>query len=82
MSKKQEDALGEEPRPHHHREEDQHSIIQPIIDDLKGETKTVYPSEGELGAPNPSGPGHPPQPAELDQNSGGGYNSDGTYPQT
>ena len=24
----------------------------------------------------------PPQPARLDQDAGGGYNADGTYPQT
>jgi hypothetical protein len=58
------------------------SVIQPIIDDLKGQTKTVYPPEDELGAPDPAGPGHPPQPAELDQDSGSGYNDDGTDPQT
>jgi hypothetical protein len=57
------------------------SIIQPIIDDLKGQTKTYYPSDDELGAPNPAGPGHPPQPADLDQDPGGDDNPEGTIPQ-
>jgi hypothetical protein len=66
------------------------SIIQPIIDDLKrddlkgddlkGAISTQPPKE-DLVAP-PRGPLHPPQPAELDQDPGGGYNPDGTYPQT
>jgi hypothetical protein len=56
------------------------SIIQPIIDDLKGHTPPELPKE-DLVAP-PRGPLHPPQPAELDQDPGGGYNPDGTYPQT
>jgi hypothetical protein len=50
------------------------------MDDLKGQTR--LPAEDEVGAPEPAGPGHPPQPAELDQDPGGGYNPDGTYPQT
>jgi hypothetical protein len=56
------------------------SIIQPIMDDLKGTTSTQLPKE-DLVAP-PRGPLHPPQPAELAQDPGGGYNPDGTYPQT
>jgi hypothetical protein len=56
------------------------SIIQPIIDDLKGTTSTEFPKEDEVAPPR--GPSHPPQPAELDQDPGGGYNPDGTYPQT
>jgi hypothetical protein len=48
------------------------SIIQPIIDDLK---KVHEPK-----APAP--PKAPPKPAELDQDAGGGYNPDHTYPQT
>jgi len=70
----------EETSPHPEREKRQ-SIIEPLIADLKNETTTIYPSEDELGAPNPPGPGHPPQPAELDQDAGSGYNPDGTYPQ-
>lgn len=39
------------------------SIIQPMIDELKG-THTHKRKE-DLGAPSPPGPGNPPQPAEL-----------------
>lgn len=63
----------EEPRP-------QPSIIQPIIDDLKGHASTQFPQADEVAPPR--GPVHPPQPAELDQDPGGGYNPDGTHPQT
>ena len=56
------------------------SIIQPIMDDLKEHTSTELPREDEVAPPR--GPLHPPQPAELDQDAGGGYNPDGTYPQT
>jgi hypothetical protein len=55
------------------------SIIQPIIDDLKGKTAIQQPLADETAPPH--GPVHPPQPAELDQDSGGGYNPDHTYPQ-
>jgi hypothetical protein len=58
--------------------EQRKSIVQPMIDELKG---TTPPPTGDETAP-PRGPLHPPQPAELDQDSGGGYNPDGTYPQT
>jgi hypothetical protein len=56
----------------------QKSIIQPIIDDLKRKPTTHFPAENEVAPPNPC----EPQPAELDQDQGGGYNPDGTYPQT
>ncbi len=56
------------------------SIIQPIIDDLKGKNPTQQPTEDEVAPP--PGPIHPPQPAELDQDPGGGYNANRTYPQT
>lgn len=56
------------------------SIIQPIIDDLKGKNPTRQPTEDEVAPLR--GPLHPPQPAELDQDPGAGYNPDGTYPQT
>jgi hypothetical protein len=56
------------------------SIIQPIIDDLNQKHPTQQP-EADEAAP-PQGPLHPPQPARLDQDAGGGYNKDGTYPQT
>jgi len=52
-------------------------IVQPMIDELLPRHR---PSDIE--PPSPSGPGHPPQPAELDQDAGGGYNPDGTFPQT
>lgn len=54
------------------------SILQPIMDGLKGTTQ--LPTADEVAPPR--GPLHPPQPAELDQDAGGGYNPDGTYPQT
>ena len=66
----------------HPQQEKRQSIVEPLIADLKKETATIYSSEDELGAPNPPGPGHPPQPAELDQDAGSGYNPDGTDPQT
>ena len=56
----------------------QKSIIQPIIDDLKRKPTTHFPAENEVAPPNPC----EPQPAELDQDQCGGYNPDGTYPQT
>jgi hypothetical protein len=57
------------------------SILQPIMDDLKGRmSPPQVPTEDEVAPPR--GPLHPPQPAELDQDPGGGYNPDGTYPQT
>jgi hypothetical protein len=56
------------------------SILEPIMHDLKGQTR--LPTEDELDVPEPASPGLPPQPAELDQDPGGGYNPDGTYPQT
>jgi hypothetical protein len=81
----------ETPHSHKHPHQDPHpvgpgpaaedaSILKPIMDDLKGTTH--FPKEDEVGAPDPAGPGNPPQPAELDQDPGGGYNPDGTYPQT
>jgi len=47
------------------------NIVQPMIDEMKELQK---PRETAL-------PGAPEQPAELDQDAGGGYNPDGTYPQ-
>jgi hypothetical protein len=55
---------------------DQPPIVQPMIDELKGSQQP----ENDQKAP-PEGPIHPPQPAELDQDPGGGYNPDDTYPQ-
>ena len=47
-------------------------IVKPIIDDLK-----------KTHLPKPATPlGKEPIPAESDQDAGGGYNPNGTYPQT
>lgn len=47
-------------------------IIRPIIEALK-----------KIHQPRPvAQPKHPLQPAELDQDAGGGYNPDRTYPQS
>ncbi len=54
------------------------SILKPLLEGLTGTTQP--PTEDEVAPPR--GPLHPPQPAELDQDPGGGYNPDGTYPQT
>ena len=56
--------------------ENPQGIIQPMIDGLKAPP----PVTPENQAP-PRGPLHPPQPAELDQDAGGGYNPDHTIPQ-
>lgn len=48
--------------------------VQPIIDEV---TEMQKPKEPGTKAPAP-----PPEPAELDQDPGGGYNPDHTYPQT
>ncbi|HTW64960.1 MAG TPA: hypothetical protein VME17_10110 [Bryobacteraceae bacterium] len=76
MSKHSEHEHPHDPEPH--EPETPPSIIQPMIDELKGTTR--FPKEDEVAPPR--GPVHPPQPAELDQDPGGGYNPDGTYPQT
>ena len=53
-------------------------IVQPMIDELTG--KQVKPEVA--GTENPPRPLSPPQPAEQDQDAGGGYNPDHTDPQT
>jgi hypothetical protein len=57
-------------------------IVQPMIDELLQHPKDA---PVPLGAP-PRGPVHPrepkEEPAELDQDPGGGYNPGGTFPQT
>jgi hypothetical protein len=85
VSKNPEQHHSEPHHPEPHEPQPQPSIIQPIIDDLKGKNPTQQPTEDETAPPR--GPLHPPQPAspqpaELDQDPGGGYNPDGTYPQT
>jgi hypothetical protein len=52
--------------------------IQPLIDEV---TKSQQPKESVSTPPKPP-PQVPPQPAELDQDPGGGYNPDHTVPQT
>lgn len=52
----------------------QKKIVQPMIDEMKA---TKKPSES--AKPPDEGP---LKPSELDQDAGGGYNSDGTDPQT
>jgi len=52
------------------------SAVKPIIDELTGQPRPSGSVPG--GVPKPPAP----QPAELDQDAGGGYNPDHTYPQT
>jgi len=47
--------------------------VQPMIDEV---TKSKKTKDGEKTPPQPL------QPAEEDQDAGGGYNPDHTYPQT
>jgi hypothetical protein len=54
------------------------NIVQPMIDEMKELQK---PKNSEVKLPDSQLIG-PEQPAELDQDAGGGYNPDGTYPQT
>ena len=49
-------------------------IVQPIVDEVAGQHQ---PPE-RANTPPPK----PPQPAEEDQDPGGGYNPNHTYPQT
>jgi hypothetical protein len=53
-------------------------IVPPLIDEM---TKSQQPKESVSAPPKPP-PQAPPQPAELDQDPGGGYNPDHTIPQT
>ena len=52
------------------------SPVKPIIDELTGQPRPGNSVPGGV----PRSP--KPQPAELDQDAGGGYNPDHTYPQT
>ena len=54
-------------------EKQEKPIVQPLIDEL---TQRQKPKE-----PASQAPAQPPKPAELDQDAGGGYNPDHTYPQ-
>jgi hypothetical protein len=80
VSKKPTEAPSDAPQKHPKADpaRDAASILKPIMDGLKGTTE--LPSADEVAPPR--GPLHPPEPAELDQDPGGGYNPDGTYPQT
>ena len=51
------------------------NIVQPMIDEMKEQQKPKEPA----AKPPQEGP---LKPAELDQDSGGGYNPDHTLPQT
>jgi hypothetical protein len=51
------------------------SVVKPIIDELTGQPRPPDSVPGGV----PKAP--KPQPAELDQDPGGGYNPDHTYPQ-
>lgn len=56
--------------------------VQPLIDEV---TESQKPKESDAKppqAPPQTPPQEPPQPAELDQDPGGGFNPDHTYPQT
>lgn len=50
-------------------------IVQPMIDEIKERQKPKEP----IAQPPKDGP---LAPAELDQDSGGGYNSNHTFPQS
>jgi len=52
--------------------------VQPLIDEI---TISQQPKES-VSTPPKSPPQAPPQPAELDQDPGGGYNPDHTIPQS
>jgi hypothetical protein len=75
--KEKHDQEHPENKPEEQKGPPDQGIVQPMIDEL---LPRRLPSNIE--PPSPSGPGHPPQPAELDQDAGGGYNPDGTFPQT
>jgi len=83
MEKQPEKHSGEKHEPaksgHDKPAEAPPGIVQPMIDELRYPKDAPQPPK----AP-PRGPVHPPQPeaAELDQDPGGGYNPDGTFPQT
>ena len=52
----------------------QKKIVQPMIDELKEKQK--QPKDTGVAGEKPL------EPAELDQDAGSGYNTDGTFPQT
>lgn len=66
----------EPPKPEQGPPQESHEIVQPMIDEMKSPPPASPVEQGP-----PRGPVHPPQPAELDQDAGGGYNRDHTIPQ-
>ena len=58
--------------PQPEKPEEDRGILQPLVDDM-----TPKPQLGKT----PTSPPRPPQPAEQDQDAGGGYNPDHTIPQ-
>jgi hypothetical protein len=62
-------------RPEQEKPEQDPGILQPLIDEM---TKPKPAPEPVKRMPPPS---HPPEPAEQDQDAGGGYNPDHTIPQ-
>ena len=67
----------QEPKPAQKPAQKSSRIVQPMIDELLRHPKDA--PEGTQAPPR--GPVHPPEPSELDQDAGGGYNPDGTFPQ-
>ncbi len=57
-------------------------IVQPMIDELRCPKDAPTPPQGPPRRPvHPPEPEDSPEPAELDQDPGGGYNPDHTFPQ-
>ncbi len=63
-------------QPEKNNPETSPGIVQPMIDELRHPKDQTPPPP----AP-PPGPVHPPEPAEQDQDPGGGFNADHTIPQ-
>ncbi len=57
-----------------HKKTEQQKTVQPLIDEVTELQKPKEPAKTPSKAP--------PKPAELDQDPGGGFNPDHTYPQT
>jgi hypothetical protein len=74
--KEQQEKESAQDKPGEERAPDK-GIVQAMIDEMKPPPQAATPEQGP-----PRGPLHPPEPAELDQDAGGGYNPDGTFPQT
>jgi hypothetical protein len=74
--KEKDEKVGPVNEPDEAKDPGEEGIVQPMIDVLNPSRQPV-----EIEGGPPRGPLHPPQPAELDQDAGGGYNPDGTFPQ-